>query len=45
MAKAKVGGSTSSVKISLNKKPGKGKARKSYGPKDSVPKKYVGQGR
>jgi hypothetical protein len=45
VAKAKVGSSTSSVKISLNKKAGKGKAKKSFGPKDSKPKKYVGQGR
>ncbi len=43
MAKAK-GSSTASKKISFGKK-GKGKARKSYGPKDQKPKRYRGQGR
>ena len=33
-----------SNKISLNKKT-KGKARKSFGPKDQKPKRYIGQGR
>jgi hypothetical protein len=42
---AKTVGSSSSAKVSLNKKSGRGKARKKYGPKDNVPKKYVGQGR
>jgi hypothetical protein len=35
---------SNSNKISLNKKT-KGKARKSYGPKDQKPKRYIGQGR
>jgi hypothetical protein len=43
MAKAK-GSSTASKKVSFGKK-GKGKARKSYGPKDQKPKRYRGQGR
>ena len=42
MAKAK--GSSSAMKISFGKK-SRGKARKSYGPKDQKPKKYRGQGR
>ncbi len=42
MAKAKSAGN--SQKISFGKK-GKGKARKSYGPKDQKPKRYRGQGR
>jgi len=43
MAKAK-GSSNVSQKVSFGKK-SKGKARKSYGPKDQKPKKYRGQGR
>jgi hypothetical protein len=35
---------TTSNKLKLNKKT-KGKARKSYGPKDQKPKRYKGQGR
>lgn len=42
MAKAK--GGSSAMKISFGKK-SRGKARKSYGPKDQKPKKYKGQGR
>ena len=42
MAKAK--GSSSSIKVSFGKKT-TGKARKSYGPKDQKPKRYMGQGR
>jgi hypothetical protein len=37
--------SNPSVKISFGKKSLKGKFQKSYGPKDSKPKKYRGQGR
>jgi hypothetical protein len=44
MAKAK-GSSSNSMKITFGKKSGKGKSRKSYGPKDQKPKKYRGQGR
>lgn len=43
MAKSKSVGV--SKKITFGKKSGKGKARKSYGPKDQKPKKYRGQGR
>lgn len=43
MAKGKVG--SDSRKITFGKKSGKGKARKSFGPKDQKPKKYRGQGR
>lgn len=43
MAKSKSIGD--SRKIVFGKKSGKGKARKSYGPKDQKPKKYRGQGR
>ena len=43
MAKAK-GSSASSQKVSFGKK-GKGKAKKSFGPKDQKPKRYKGQGR
>lgn len=43
MAKAK-GSSGNSVKITFGKK-GKGKMKKSYGPKSEKPKKYKGQGR
>ena len=42
MAKAKSAGS--SQKVSFGKR-GKGKAKKSYGPKEEKPKKYRGQGR
>jgi hypothetical protein len=42
MAKAK--GSSTSQKVKLNTKK-KGKAKKKYGPKDSKPKAYRGQGR
>lgn len=38
-------GTGESRKITLNKKSGKGKAKKSFGPKSEKPKKYVGQGR
>lgn len=34
-----------SRKVTFGKKSGKGKARKSFGPKDQKPKKYRGQGR
>ncbi len=45
MAKAKGGTkSGSSQKVQLNVKK-KGKAKKSYGPKENKPKAYVGQGR
>jgi hypothetical protein len=44
MAKAKSSGRTGSQKISLNVKK-KGSAKKKFGPKDSRPKTYVGQGR
>jgi hypothetical protein len=43
MAKGKSVGE--SRKITFGKKSGKGKARKSFGPKDQKPKKYRGQGR
>ena len=43
MAKAK-GSSSASQKVSFGKK-GKGKAKKSFGPKDQKPKRYKGQGR
>jgi hypothetical protein len=43
MAKAK-SSSGSSTKILLNSKK-KGKAKKKFGPKDSKPKPYKGQGR
>lgn len=43
MAKSK-SSSSNSQKVSFGKK-GKGKARKSYGPKDQKPKRYRGQGR
>jgi hypothetical protein len=43
MAKPK--GASTSNKITFGKKSGKGKARKSYGPKDQKPKPYRGQGR
>jgi len=43
MAKAK-GSSSNSMKISFGKK-GKGKFKKSYGPKSQKPKRYRGQGR
>jgi hypothetical protein len=42
MAKAK--GSSNSQKVQLNTKK-KGKAKKKYGPKESKPKAYKGQGR
>jgi hypothetical protein len=42
MAKAK--SVSNSVKVNFGKKK-KGKLKKSYGPKDQKPKKYVGQGR
>jgi hypothetical protein len=42
MAKGKATGTTQ--KVSFGKK-GKGKAKKSYGPKEPRPKKYKGQGR
>lgn len=42
MAKAK--GSSSATKVSFGKK-SRGKARKSFGPKDQKPKRYKGQGR
>ena len=41
---AKVKNATSNNKLSFGKK-GRGKAKKSYGPKDQKPKRYVGQGR
>jgi hypothetical protein len=45
MAKAKGGSkSGSSQKVQLNTKK-KGKAKKSYGPKENRPKLYKGQGR
>ena len=44
MAKTK-GGSSVSQKVTFGKKSGKGKFKKSYGPKDQKPKKYRGQGR
>ena len=43
MAKPK--GTTTSGKVVFGKKSGRGKARKSFGPKDQKPKPYVGQGR
>ena len=43
MAKAK-GSSTGAKKVTFGKK-GKGKAKKSFGPKDQKPKRYKGQGR
>jgi len=43
MAKGK--SSSSGSKISLNKKSGKGKIKKKYGPKEERPKSYKGQGR
>jgi len=42
MAKAKT--SSASIKVSFGKKR-KGKAKKSYGPKNRKPKPYRGQGR
>jgi hypothetical protein len=42
MAKAK--GSNTSQKVSFGKK-GNGKYKKSFGPKDQKPKRYIGQGR
>lgn len=42
MAKAK--GSSTAQKVSFGKK-GKGKYKKSYGPKAQSPKRYRGQGR
>jgi hypothetical protein len=44
MAKAKNVGRSSSQKITLNTKK-KGAAKKKFGPKESRPKTYVGQGR
>lgn len=43
MAKPK--GSSVSQKVVFGKKSGKGKYKKSYGPKAQKPKKYRGQGR
>jgi len=37
--------SGSSSKINFGKSKGKGKAKKSFGPKSEKPKKYKGQGR
>jgi hypothetical protein len=38
-------GASESRKITLNKKSGKGLAKKGYGPKSEKPKRYRGQGR
>jgi hypothetical protein len=38
-------GTSESRKITLNKKSGRGVAKKIYGPKSEKPKKYRGQGR
>jgi hypothetical protein len=45
MAKAKAKGSSNGVKVTFGKNKGKGKFKKSYGPKSEKPKKYRGQGR
>jgi hypothetical protein len=42
MAKAKSSVTTTSFRVKAKKK---GKARKSFGPKDQKPKKYRGQGK
>jgi len=45
MAKAKSTSSTGGTKLIFGKKSGNGPAKKSFGPKESRPKKYRGQGR